>query len=150
MDLAGFAAAVRVAADRAEAELAMVACAEGSRDFLAVLRMVTPKRSGALMDSETVTGPTGSGAFAVAEVGPHIIYAEFRNEGGTISAKVEPARSGGKYPSGKPRRHSLHWPGGFAMHVTQAGSHYMERAEAAGRGAVERACQTAADRFISL
>ena len=97
----------------------MVACAEGSRDFLAVLRMVTPKRSGALMDSETVTGPTGSGAFAVAEVGPHIIYAEFRNEGGTISAKVEPARSGGKYPSGKPRRHSLHWPGGFAMHVTR-------------------------------
>ena len=136
MDLAGFAAAVRGVADRAEAELAMVACAEGSRDFLAVLRMVTPKRSGALMDSETVTGPTGSGAFAVAEVGPHIIYAKFRNDGGTISVRRARVLTDGVTF--------------FGRHVTQHGAHYMERAEAAGRGAVERACQTAADRFISL
>lgn len=126
MDLAGAAAAFRDLADRAKSDLALEACAEAARDYLTVLRAVTPKRTGALADSETVTGPMGGGEHATALVGPHIIYAKFRNDGGTINAKYGEVW---KTVKGKSRmyRHTLHWDGGgFPLHVTQHGAHYME------------------------
>lgn len=150
MNLGEFAAALRGLADRAESELALEACGEAARDYLTILRMVTPKRSGALADSETVTGPEGGGATATAEVGPHIIYAKFRDEGGTIHAKYGEVW---KTVNGKSRmyRHTLHWEGGgFPLHVTQAGSHYMTKAQGPGRGAVEDACRVALERFLVL
>lgn len=144
MNLAGGAAAYRNLARRAEADLALEACGEAAKDYLAVLRAVTPKRSGALMDSETVTGPSGGGLHAAAFVGPHIIYGEFRDKGGTIDAKPGLGRKG-------MRPHTLHWEGGgFPLHVTQAGSRYMEKAEGPGSAAVANACRVVAARFFTL
>lgn len=136
MNLSGGAAAFRGLADRIESSLALEACDAGARDFLAVLRTVTPKRSGALADSETVTGPAGSGTYAIALVGPHIVYDRFRNDGGTITSHGPWSLSDGvSY---------------FGRSVTQAGSHYMERGEAAGAGVVAAAVAQVAARFITL
>jgi hypothetical protein len=132
--LADWAARVQAVAARAEGELAITVVREQAREFVSIERAVTPKRSGKLAGSEWIDSIGGGGAFASAMVSPHIKYAEFRNDGGTITAADEPARSGRRHKSGKPYRHSLAWPGGFAMHVTQAGSHYVQRAEAAAPG----------------
>lgn len=136
MDLAGGAAMFRGIADRAKSDLALEACGEGARDYLTVLRAVTPKRTGALADSETVTGPSGGGTHATAAVGPHIVYAEFRERGGTIHVRSARVLTDGVSFFGK--------------QVTQAGSRYMEKAEGPGRAAVENACRVTAARFFTL
>jgi hypothetical protein len=124
-------------ATRMETDLAITVCREQVEAFGTVEHILTPKRSGALADSEYADSISGGGTHAVGVYGPHKIYAAFRNDGGTISAKDEPARSGKVHEvSGIPYRHSLAWGGGFAMHVTQAGSHYVERSEAAARGSL--------------
>ena len=137
MDLAEAAAAFRKIAERAEAELALTACREAARDYLAVLRAVTPKRSGALMESERIDAVTGGGTHATAIVAPHIRYAAFRNYGGTITRH-------------KPGSLGTPAVGFFGHSVTQAGSHYMERAEGLSRGPVAEACRRVASEFFTL
>ena len=136
MNFAEGAAAFRGLADRAEADLALEACGEAARDYLAVLRQVTPKRSGRLADSETVTGPTGGGSRATAFVGPHIRYAAFREHGGTIHVRNAKVLTDGFSFFGKS--------------VTQTGARYMEKAEGPGGAAVAQACRVVAARFFTL
>lgn len=150
MNLAEAAAAARAMAERCEASLARDCAEQMARAALAALKSATPVKSGRLRDSETIDSVSGGGSAATAIIAPHAKYAKFRDEGGTISAKDEPARSGRKHLSGKPYRHSLAWPGGFAMHVTQAGSHYMERGEALGRGPAQVAAKAVLEEFIRL
>jgi hypothetical protein len=132
--LSEWAAELTAAADRIQASLAIDICRPQAEKFIEIEQLVTPKRSGHLARTETIDTVIGGGLHAEAVGGPHCIYAVFRNDGGTISAKDEAARSGRTYPSGKPYRHSLAWPGGFAMHVTQAGAHYVQKAEGAAPG----------------
>ena len=133
MNLAEFAAAARDLAARAEASLALDVCRAMADVALPQLQIVTPVLSGALRDSEHIDAVFGSGAFAGAVIAPHIIYAEFRNNGGTITSKGPwPLRNAG---TGQV----------FGRHVTQAGSHYMERGEAAARGP----CHAVAERVTA-
>jgi hypothetical protein len=120
-------------AARIEASLAVdVARAQGEK-FIDIEQMVTPKRSGALARSEHLDAVTGGGTHAVAVGGPHIIYAQFRNDGGDINAHYGEVW---KTVGGKSRmyRHSLYFDGIFAMHVHQAGAHYVQKAEGAAAG----------------
>jgi len=137
VDLAGFAAAVRALAGRAETDLAPACAGEAGRDFLAVLRAVTPKRTGHLADSESLDSVTGGGPVAIAVVGAHAVYAEFREHGGTIT----------KHTPG-----SLGTPavGFFGHSVTQRGSHYFETAEGLAGPAIEAACQAKLAEFLHL
>ncbi|HZR50116.1 MAG TPA: HK97 gp10 family phage protein [Streptosporangiaceae bacterium] len=137
MNLGEAAAAFRAIAERAESGLAREACEEAARDYLAVLRMVTPKRSGRLAESERIDSVTGGGTFAVAVVAPHTRYAAFRNYGGTITRH-------------KPGSLGTPAVGFFGHSVTQAGSHYMERAEGAAAGPVSAACRAVAGRYFTL
>lgn len=137
MNLGEAAAAFRALADRAESGLAREACEEAARDYLAILRAVTPKRTGRLAASETVDSVAGGGTRAVAVVAPHTVYAEFRDRGGTIYARNHRVL-------GNP---DVGW---FGKSVTQAGSHYMARAEGMAKGPVAGACRAAADRFFTL
>lgn len=137
MNLEGFAAAARDLAARAETGLAREACTAAARDYLAILRAVTPKRTGRLANSETIDSITGSGAVAVAVVAPHTVYAEFREHGGTIT----------RHGPGSLGNPEVGW---FGHSVTQAGSHYMEKAEGLARGPVAAACRIALDRMLVL
>jgi hypothetical protein len=139
VDLAEAAAAFRALADRVEGSLA-VDCARAMADVaLAQLRIVTPVASGDLRDSERVNAVTGNGTYAVATLGPHIVYDEFRNNGGTITRKKgRPAVLGnpdvGFFGKGNPAQ------------VTQEGAHYMEKGEDAARGP----CHEAAERVAAF
>lgn len=150
MNLGEAAAAFRAMAARCEETMALEACEEGAKDYLAILRIVTPKRSGALAESEHIDAVFGGGLRATAVVAPHIRYAAFREYGGTISAKDGEVW---KTVNGKSRmyRHTLHWDGGgFPLHVTQQGAHYMEKARGPGAAAVAQACAMVAARMITL
>jgi hypothetical protein len=125
--LGEWAAKLAAAAERIESELAITVCREQAKDFLAIERAVTPKRTGALADSETVDGVTGGGTHAVAIVSPHIIYAQFRNDGGTITRKKPRPAVLGSY--GGP-----YFGRGNPATVHQAGSHYVERAQGMAAG----------------
>ena len=131
------AARMREIADRCEASLALDACGEAAKDAVAVLRIVTPKRTGALADSEVVNSVTGGGTHATANYGPHKVYDRFRNDGGTIT---------------KHRPGSLGTPavGWFGHSVTQAGSHYMERGSAAAVPVVAAACARVLAEYLTL
>ncbi len=136
MNLREGAAAYRDLARRAETDLALEACGEAARDYLAILRAVTPKRTGALADSETVAGPTGGGLHASAAIGPHIRYAAFREYGGTIHVRnARVLTDGASF---------------FGRSVTQHGAHYMEKAQGPGAAAVADACRVVAARFFTL
>lgn len=137
VNLGEFAAALRGLAERAEADLAPQCAEEAGRDFLAVLRAVTPKRTGHLMESESLDSVTGGGAVAEAVVGAHAVYAEFRNNGGTITRH-------GPGSLGTPA------VGFFGHSVTQRGSHYFERAEGLAVSQIQAACQGVLDRFLVL
>lgn len=130
-----WAAKLDEAAAKLDGELALTVVREQARDFLAIERVITPKRTGALMASESIDSVSGGGTHAVATVGPHIIYAAFRNDGGTIHAKPGLGRKG-------MRPHTLHFNGVFPLHVTQAGSHYVERSESAARGALDSVAES--------
>lgn len=136
MNLAEFAAEVRALAERADAELARTCAEEAGRDFLTVLRMVTPKRSGHLADSESLDSVTGSGAVATAIVGAHAVYAEFREKGGTIHVRNAKVLTDGVSFFGKS--------------VTQRGSHYFEKAEGLARPEIAAACEATLRRFLTL
>jgi hypothetical protein len=139
VNLEGFAGAVRELAERADGELASTCAEEAGKDFLAILRVVTPKRSGRLAASEKVDAVTGGGAEATAVVGAHTVYAAFREHGGTITRKL-------------PLPHVLGTPetGFFGHSVSQAGSHYFEKAEGLSKGPIAAACLQALNRFLTL
>jgi hypothetical protein len=143
VDLGEAAAAFREMAARAESELALVACREAAKDYLAILRIVTPKRTGALADSEHIDAVFGGGTHATAVVAPHKVYADIVNDGGTVTRHL-------------PRPHVLGNPAvGFFGHgnpatVTIKGRGYMEKAAGAAKGPVAQACQRAADEFFTL
>jgi hypothetical protein len=136
MDLAGAAAAFRHLAEEAEAGLALDCIHPAARAALVALQGETPVLSGTLRDSETIDTIGGSGTFAYAIIAPHTVYAEFRDRGGTIHVRNAKVLTDGV--------------SFFGRSVTQAGSHYMSRGAAAGRGPVERACREVADRFFTL
>ena len=137
MNLGEFAGAVKDLAARCETSLARDACTEAARDYLAILRHVTPKRTGRLADSETIDSIAGGGAVAVAVVAPHTVYAAFREHGGTIT----------KHSPGSLGTPAVGW---FGHSVYQAGSHYMEKAEGLASGPVRGACQMVLDRMLVL
>jgi phage gpG-like protein len=136
VNLAEGAAAWRDVAGRAEAGLARECCEAAARDYLAVLRAVTPKRTGKLMESETIDAVTGGGTHAMAVIGPHTVYARFRNYGGVISVKHAKVLTDGQTFFGKS--------------VRQSGSHYMEKAEAASAGPIAEACREVVARFFTI
>jgi hypothetical protein len=137
VNLAEFAAEIRVLAGRAEAELAAECARVAGKEMLAALEVTTPVRSGALRQSERVFSITGGGPVAVAVVGSDLIYAKFRNDGGTIHVR---------------RAKVLGTPavGFFGKSVTQAGSHYMERAEAEAAGLIQAMCAITLAEFLHL
>jgi len=136
VDLAGFAAAVKGIAERADAELAPECARTAAREFLGALQVTTPVESGALRESERIFSVSGAGPVAVAVVGSDLIYAKFRNDGGTIRVKHAKLLTDGTRFFGK--------------QVTQAGSHYMERGEAEAAGPIEAACRAYLDEFLRL
>lgn len=138
MNLAGFAAAVKGVAERADAELATECARVAAREYLAALAITTPVLTGALRESEHVFGVTGGGAVAVAEVGSELIYAEFRNNGGTIHSK-------GPWPLRNRATNQV-----FGRVVHQAGSHYIERAADWAQGPIAAACQVKLDEIVRL
>lgn len=136
MNLAEFAGLARQMAERASAGLAKD-CVQAMADVaLPVLKSVTPVRSGQLRDSETIDVVAGTGAYGIAIIAPHTVYAEFRNNGGTITVKRAKVLTDGVSFFGKS--------------VTQQGSHYIEKGEAAARGPCEAAARAVADRFFVL
>lgn len=145
-----FAAGLRAIAERMDASLAVTVAEKQAQQFLWIEKVVTPKRSGALAASEIVNSVSGGGAFATANVGPHRIYAKFRNDGGTINAKDGGVWKTGANGKSRMYRHTLYFDGTFAMHVTQAGAHYIERAEemAAG-GALDAMARSVLDEFMA-
>jgi hypothetical protein len=137
VDLAGFAAEIRALAARAETGLARDCAGAAARELLAALEVTTPVRSGALRASERIWSVSGGGPVAVAIVGSDLVYAKFRNDGGTIHVK---------------RAKVLGTPavGFFGKQVTQAGSHYMERAEGEAIGPIQAACTSIVADFLHL
>lgn len=136
MDLAGAAAAFRHLAEEAESSLALDCIHPMAKAALVALKLETPMRSGKLRGSETIDTIGGGGIHAYAIIAPHTVYAEFRDRGGTIhvrNAKV--LTDGASF---------------FGRSVTQAGSHYMMRGEAAGRGPCRAAAAEVAARFFTL
>jgi hypothetical protein len=119
------------------------------------------RRSGALSDSVTVTEATGGGTSATVRCGPHVVYDEIQEHGGTIHAHPGPAR-GIAYHGHAVRgirehdpqwRHSLSWVDGtgrhFAMHVTLPARPYMAPAhEWAESGGIQPAGKAAIDKII--
>jgi hypothetical protein len=134
MDLAGAAAAFRGAAERAEASMARDCAAAGARAFLPIEKGMTPVLSGRLRDSEAVKAVTGGGTYAEAVISPNTEYAAFRNFGGTITVRrARVLTDGVRF---------------FGRSVTQAGSHYVERAHDAAVGPVQVAIEMRADTFF--
>jgi hypothetical protein len=126
---------LRAAADDASGSLAINTVRQMADIFLPILHACTPVLTGALRDSESVQSVSGDGVSATAIVAPDIIYADFRNDGGTIHVKRAQVLTNGTDFFGK--------------QVTQAGSHYMEKADAAAQGPVQAAAQAAVDAIIA-
>ena len=137
VNLGEFAAELKGLAERADADLARTCAEEAGRDFLAILRMVTPKRSGHLAASESLDSVSGGGAVAVAIVGAHAKYAEFREHGGTIT----------KHSPGSLGTPAVGW---FGHSVTQKGSHYFEKAEGLAGPQIAEVCRATLSRFLTL
>lgn len=108
---------------------------------LPALQIVTPVLSGDLRDSEHIDAVFGDGEHATAIIAPHKIYAHFRDQGGTITAK-------GPWPLRNPATGQVFSrPGGS---VTQTGSHYMQRGEDAGRAPCREAAARVAAWYFTL
>ena len=127
MNFAEAASRARAVTDKAQASLARDCAQAGAKEFLAELHVTTPVLTGALRQSERTFSVSGGGAAAVAVVGSDLIYARFRNYGGTI-------RSKGPWPLRNRATGKV-----YGRQVTQAGSHYMERAEKGAEGTMRAA-----------
>jgi hypothetical protein len=139
MNLQGAAARFREIEANCEAGLARDCAKAGAKEYLAALHVTTPVLSGALRASEHILSVSGSGAAAVAVVGPDgsVIYDRFRNNGGTITVK---------------RARVLGTPavGFFGKSVTQAGSRYMERAADDVEGTLPSAMRGILDDYLKF
>jgi hypothetical protein len=136
LNLAEFAAAAKALATRAETELAGECARVAAREYLAALDVTTPVLSGALRASERVFAVSGGGPVAVAVVGSDLIYARFRNNGGTIRVKhAKVLTDGSRF---------------FGREVHQHGSHYMERGEGLAAGPIRASCQIMLDDFLHI
>ena len=125
MNFAEAASRARAVTDKAEASLARDCARAGANEFLAELHVTTPVETGALRASERVWRVFGGGAQAQAIVGPNVIYAHFREVGGTIKVRrAKVLTDGTRF---------------FGRQVTQAGSFYMKRAESAAEGTMRAA-----------
>lgn len=136
MNLSEAAAAYRAMAARCQESLALDCARAGAKEYLAALDVTTPVLSGALRASEHIDAVFGSGSRATAVVAPHIIYAEFRNNGGTIHVRNKKVLSNGSQF--------------FGTHVTQAGSHYMERAADDAGGTMPAAMAIIVSDYLTL
>jgi Bacteriophage HK97-gp10, putative tail-component len=139
--VAELAAKLREAAARAETELAKPLVTEMSRSYLAILRARTPVRSGRLRDSEYPDFIAGGGTHAEAVVSPHTVYAQFREDGGTITAKKPNKR--GQLMLGTPAA------GFFGREVTQAGAHYVEHSHLAALAVCDGIARAVLDEFMA-
>lgn len=136
MDLAGFAAEAKALAERAAADLAAECARVAAREFRAALDVTVPVESGDLRGSMHTMSVSGGGPVAVAVVGSDLIYARFRNDGGTIRVKrAKVLTDGARF---------------FGKQVTQSGSHYMERAEGWAAAPVAAACAQITADFLHL
>jgi hypothetical protein len=141
VNLAGLAEECKALAERAEAGLAEECARAAAREFRAALDITVPVLTGDLRDSMRTFSVSGGGAVAVAEVGSELIYAKFRNDGGTITAH-------GPWPlRNKDTGQVFSRPGGS---VTQAGSRYMERAEEWAESPIAATCQIKLDEYLKL
>jgi hypothetical protein len=138
MDFAGAAARFREIAEHCEEGLARDCAKAGAKEYLAALFVTTPVLSGDLRRTEKVNFVSGGGSFAVANVGPDIVYDRFRNDGGTIT-------SHGPWPLRNRATGAV-----FGHSVTQAGSHYMERAVDESEGPMRASMQTILDEYLTL
>jgi HK97 gp10 family phage protein len=130
--LQSLAARLKGAADDVKATAALKGAQAGGSAFLRELQRNTPVLTGTLRRSERVNSVTGSGTRATASIGPHAVYARFRNFGGTITAKRARQLSNG---------HEF-----FGKSVTQAGAHYMDKTVAwADGGGLDAPVQIAVD-----
>jgi hypothetical protein len=134
VDFAEAAARFREATVRAEASLARDCAGAGARAFLPIERSVTPVLSGKLRDSEAVKALSGDGSYAEAVISPNTVYARFRNDGGKITVRRAKVLTDG-----------VHF---FGRSVTQAGSHYVERAHEMAIGPVQVAIRMRAQTFF--
>jgi Bacteriophage HK97-gp10, putative tail-component len=134
VNLAEFAAAVRELAGRCEESLARDCAAAGARAFLPILRSTTPVESGRLRESEAVKAVTGGGTHAEAVIAPNTVYALFRENGGTIHVRRAKVLTDGV--------------SFFGRSVTQAGSHYVQRAHDMAEGPVQVAVQMVVDKYF--
>jgi hypothetical protein len=119
------------------------------------------RRTGNLSNSVTVTEAAPGGTSATVRCGPHIVYADIQEHGGTIHAHPGPAR-GIAYHGHAVRgirehdpqwRHSLSWIEGgerhFAMSVTLPARPYMAPAhDWAEAGGIQPAGKAAIDKII--
>jgi hypothetical protein len=131
-----YAAKLRAVADALETRVALDVCEAQALAFQELERQVTPKKTGALADSETIDSLSGGGAHAEATVAPHKVYAKIRNDGGTITRH-------------KPGSLGTPAVGFFGHSVTQAGSHYVERAQGAAQGIIRQAAQVVLDEILA-
>lgn len=138
MNFAEAAAAFRRVAEHCEESLALDAARAMADVALPQLQIVTPVLSGALRDSEHIDAVFGDGVRAQAVLAPHSIYGHYRNVGGPIDSK-------GPWPLRNRLTGQV-----FGRHVTQAGAHYMEKGEAAGRGPAHIAAARVAAFYITL
>lgn len=136
--MAGFAAAVKALADRAESSLAPDCARAAAREYHAGLDVTVPVLTGALRGSMHTMSVSGGGPVAVAEVGSDLIYARFRNDGGTIHSK-------GPWPLRNRETGQV-----FGRQVTQAGAHYIEKAEGWAEGPIRAACRIRLDEYLTL
>ena len=89
MNFEGAAARFREIAQHCEEGLAVEACRAAANDYVTVLRMTVPVETGALRDSVHLWRVWGDGRQAEAIAGPNIVYADFRDRGGTIRIRRE-------------------------------------------------------------
>jgi hypothetical protein len=137
--LGEWAAKLSEAARLMEDGMAETIVREQAKDFLAIERIVTPKRTGRLAESEKVDAVMGGGSHAEAVVSPHTVYAQFREDGGTITRHLPPPHVLGA------------WPGPFFGHsVTQKGSHYVERAEGVAAPLMTGVAEKVLEEFLDL
>jgi hypothetical protein len=172
VDLAGLAEQLRRISDAVEEKGAVEATSAMGRSFRRfVLRELNSgesapgqppaRRSGALSDSVTVTEATGGGTVATCRCGPHIVYADIQEHGGTIHAHPGPARGIARFGHARRDiarhdpmwRHSLSWVDGggrhFAMKVTLPARPYMAPADDwAQAGGLGPAAKEAIDKII--
>jgi phage gpG-like protein len=143
MDLAEGAAAWRRVAERAEESLAVDCAKAAAKEFRAALDITVPVLSGDLRDSMHVFSVEGDGEHAIAIIGSELIYAKFRNDGGTITRKKgRPAVLGtpatGFFGKGNPAT------------VTQVGSQYMQRAEEWSDGPLQAAIRGVVVEYFTI